>query len=44
VLLYVTYTWLRRVRNGRLERDRQQACMLLLLTLFSLLYLAALVG
>jgi hypothetical protein len=43
VLLYVTYTWLRRVRNGRLERDRQQACMLLL-TLFSLLYLAALVG
>jgi hypothetical protein len=43
VLLYVTYTWLRRVRNGRLERDRQQACMLLL-TFFSLLYLAALVG
>lgn len=43
MLLYVTYTWLRRVRNGPLERDRQRACMLLL-TLFSLLYLAALVG
>jgi hypothetical protein len=43
MLLYVTYTWLRRVRTGRLERDRKQACMLLL-TLLSLLYVAALVG
>lgn len=38
MLVYETYIWLRRMRRGRLERERQRACMLLL-TLVSLLYL-----
>jgi hypothetical protein len=37
MLVYASYLWLRRIRRGRLERQRQCVCMLLL-ALVSLLY------
>lgn len=38
MLVYTFYSWLRKPRGGRLERERQRACMVLL-TIVSLIFL-----